>query len=348
MASIKWKRMSVSELSTCAQAWSPQEAKDAVKSIGSSGTDWEEKVRTIIEQITNKEVLTAVGTVLTPPQFYSLLGLIDFKKMSPILVGVPHDHFRQLLVNGTQEQLRLLKQQSMSEPLQHQITLYTHEINAKVITLGHQYEKLNFRIEGIDPSVFEPEERLHLWQELCALSQAYHELMHECSIVLLFAWNTDRADLIDQLTISKEKCHRVSRFGIGFPASGREKSSAMFKRFEEKLFSIYGNIKDLKDLEALSDDEDVMEGLTKFSLWHVRDYWELGLLPNIHKVEELDLDPKAYDEKKRIDYRNLLLRQVQENLAQLGLETVSDLKKNWIYSRKSLCSYLEAHKVETK
>lgn len=348
MAAIKWKRMSISELVIKAGSMTPEEAKAAIKAITTSVPDWEDKIRAIIENLDCRSTLEAAGSALTVHQFFCLLGIIDFKKLSPLLVGIPHEIFRAITLLASQEQLRILKQLSMSEPLQHQITLHTHEITAKVLLLNHCYEKLNFRIEGLDVAQLEPNERQQLWQEVCRLSEEYHELMHECSIVLLFAWNTDRSDLIDQLTIAKEKCHRVCRFGVGFPATGREKASGMFKRLDEKLFSVYGNTKDPADIEALADDEAASEGLAKFSIWYVQDYWELGLLPNIRTVQELDLSPAKFSEKERINHRNLLLRQVQENLAQLGLETVADLKKAWIFSKKSFIHYLESHRVETR
>jgi hypothetical protein len=348
MASLKWKRMTVNELARKADSMSPEESKAIIQSLDNSSADWEEKVRVLIQHTENKPCLEAIGTAISPEQFFCLLGFTDFKKFSPLLVGMAHETFRKLLLQATQEQLKLLKHQGMSEPLQHQITLYSHEITAKVTVLNHVYEKLNFRIEGIDVANFESEERIELWQDICRLSESYHELMHECSVVLLFAWNTERSDLIDQLTISKEKCHRVCRFSVGFPTTGREKSSGMFKLLDEKLFAVYGNTKNPADFEALSDDENAMEGLAKFSIWYVQDYWDLGLLPNIGSQAELDLDSNKYSEKERVSYRNQLLRQVQENLAQLGLETVLDLKKAWIYSRKSLIHYLELHKVETR
>lgn len=348
MAAIKWKRMSVSELVIKASSMTGEEAKAALKSITPSVPEWEEKVRAIVDNLDCKHTLEAAGTVLSVPQFFCLLGITDFKKLSPLLVGIPHEIFRAIVLIASQEQLRLLKQLSMSEPIQHQITLYTHEIGAKVLFLNHSYEKLNFRIEGLDVANLETPERQQLWQDVCRLSEEYHELMHECSVALLFAWNTERSDLIDQLTISKEKCHRVCRFGVGFPATGREKASGIFKRLDEKLFIIYGNIKDPADVEALADDEAAMEGLAKFAIWYVKDYWELGLLPNIRAAKDLDLDAAKYSEKDRIAHRNLLLRQVQENLAQLGLETVADLKKAWIYSKKSFVYFLESHKVETR
>lgn len=339
--------MSINELARLAPTLGLDEVKSAIKSLSPDVPEWEGKIRALIDHILAKPILETIGSVLTPKQFLSLLGVIDFKKLSPLFVGMNHDTFRSIVLMSSQEQLRRLKLQSMSEPMQHQISLYTHEINNRVLELSHRYEKLNFRIEGIDASAMEPSEPVQLWQEICRLSEAYHELMHECAVVLLFAWNTERSDLIDHLTIAKEKCHRTCRFGVGFPNNGRDKVSGMFKRLDEKLFTVYGDIKN-PDSEMLSDDESVMEGLSKFSIWYVQDYWELGLLPNIYSIKELDLDAQKFSEKERVNYRNTLLRQVQENLAQLGLETVADLKKAWIYSRKSFIHYLELHKVETR
>lgn len=348
MAGINWKKMSINELARRASLMPPKEVSSALKALGADDQDNLEKISTLAEHLDNKKSLETLGQGVTPNLFLHLVNTLDFKKLSPIIVGMPHQQFRSSLLLGTEEQLQKLKTQSMSEPLQHQITLYTHEINSQLDRLLTCYEKLEFRIEGVRPEKLSPQERVGIWQEICTLSEKMQELMHECSIILLFAWNTDRSDLIDQLTIAKERAHRISRFGIGFPATGKEKASGMFKRFDEVLFSVYGVPKSQDNIEALSNDEAVTEGLAKFSIWYVKDYWDIGLLPNIRNEEELDLDETQYTEKERVAYRAQLLQQVQENLARLGLETVADLKRYWIYSKETLLHYLEEHKVEIK
>lgn len=297
------------------------------------------QVTKAVLSIEDKPRLEAIGRALNADQALELFSSLTnaVKRLSPILVGLPHTVFQEVIRKSEAKNLQALKQEGTTEPVQHQITLYLHTLSKRLKEFDKRYEQLLFAIDSIEIQTLKPLKIRELWRNICTLSEDYLNLMKEMSKVLLLAWNTNREDLIEELTLVKERCHRISRFGIGFPRTAKDEASGLFEQLDEKVFSVYGAP---DDILAARDDEPSIEGLTRISAWYLRDYWEAGLLPHIEDPSELDLDKKKYSSDVRREYRERLFHQVQYNLLQSGLETVKDLKNNWIYSKESLAFYL--------
>nr|NGX58750.1 hypothetical protein [Chlamydiota bacterium] len=92
--------------------------------------------------------------------------------------------------------------------------------------------------------------------------------------------------------------------------------------------------------KTLQDDEPGVEALAKLSLWYMKDYWEMGLLPSIKNEDQLKLDPEKHSDKECQEYREKLMEEVNDNLEKFDLKTVGDFKKVFIGSKELLRGYI--------
>lgn len=340
MTILDWSKLTEGELTQKAKSLAPEAIPQVVIALNEQHTpSWKELTRTLILALENKPQLEAAGKALSIEQCLELFAFFPnaVRKLSPLIFGLSHEIFRAVLMRGDENQLLALKQQSMAEPIQHQMTVYSHQLQTRLKELNVKYEDLDFKIEEIQPPALQPEALRIIWLNLCSLSEQYFEMIREINILLLLVWNTDRTDLIENLTNIKEQCHRVSRFGVGFPGTEKEAATGLFERLDTKLFSIYGNPQ--KSSDGLSNEEPAIEGLAKLSLRYLQDYLNIGLLP---PETQLDLD-SSHTEAERTAYRDVLWNRIVTTLSELGLKTVKDLKDSWIYSQQSLIEYIKSH-----
>ncbi len=289
------------------------------------------------------EQLEAAGKNLSLPQ---ALALLDYTadadpqfhwKLSPLLVGMPHPLFSQLLLASSPHQLEILKLEAVTEPIQHQLTLQTHEITHQLPHVQDLLDQIAAEIVLIpitgskDPSL--------LKKQLKAQADWYESTLNMIIKVLALAWNSNRPDLIDKLSHAKEWYQRTLTHTIGQPKTPFGEAKGLFSKLEEALGAIYGG-QEGDSIESADDDEPALEGLSRFSLWYLKDYHQVGLLPQIADPKELDLDPATHTEQERLKYREKLLDEVRQNLNALGLQTIKDLKQAGIYSLEALLEHI--------
>ena len=76
----------------------------------------------IIHALTSREQLEAAGHSLSLAQALELLGHPqEIHKLPQILVGMPLSRFIELIASASDKQLEILKQESVSEPVQHHL-----------------------------------------------------------------------------------------------------------------------------------------------------------------------------------------------------------------------------------
>jgi len=93
---------------------------------------------------------------------------------------------------------------------------------------------------------------------------------------LQLAWNSNRVDLIEKLSTAKETCQKFVISIIGHPRHAVNPPTGLYARLEARLNAVFGNPSDPNDIEAAGNDEPAMEALVKFSIWYLKDYWDLG------------------------------------------------------------------------
>jgi hypothetical protein len=300
------------------------------------------KIEAIVRGLNTPLQLEAAGKVISP---FLLVGLFyttlkeekHYWKLSPLLVGMPRKSFNQLLCQVSTEQLHFLQNEGVTEPIQHHLTLLSHEINIRFNQTLREIELYQSNINLIETHLLTSQNIDPLIHQIDSFSLTLKELLDMANKALAIAWNTKRLDLIDSFSRMKNGCQKIlsEEIGLKIPVTG------LYEKFENKLFSIFGNSNDSTQMDAIKDDEPAREALVKFSIWYLRDYWEVGLLPEIKDFNKLDLELAKLSEEQRSVYRQELFEEAQKNLSQLGISTVKDLKKARIFSKRTLEEYIQ-------
>lgn len=308
---------------------------------------WKQKIRSAIIGLNDRTQLEVASSQISADQFIELIDKtlqIEDKhqwKLFPIIVGMSFDTFVHFLSRASPQHLTLLQHESVTEPIQHKLTTLTHEIGILIKQIEIELERFYDQIEQINieemarDDIFEVHHRIGLYAEFFEIR------FQQASKALAIAWNTNRLDLIESLSKIKDTCHKYNLYGVGLPRDKNTVATGLYQRLESKLFSIYGYPNISNDREAMHDDEPAIEALVKFSMWYLRDYWELGLLPSVKNSEELDLGPSAHLEGKGTRLRENLFSEAKQRLESVGLNTVADLKNAYIFSKKTLQTYLK-------
>jgi hypothetical protein len=350
----KFIEMSNGEIRLAAARLSAEQLSAVIMHLNKENTPlWKEKTRAVISGLSEREQLELAGSCLSVPQLldifenHELTQDDNFNKLLAILVGVNHQHFSQLLSEISDEQLQVLLQTSFSEPLQHHLTVFEHEMNIRYQMMADELKQLFIQIESLSIQQIGRKELIELKNKINDLSLEINQGLEKMKNALRIAWNTHRSDLIESLNAIKEKYfHTLNNF-IGHPETGQG-ATGLYELLNIRLNAAFGNPEDLNDPETLSDEEPALEALVKFSIWYLKDYWEVGLLPNIQSENELELDPQTSSEESRLEYRDKLFSTVRENLEKLHLKTLHDLKKAHIYSKKALIDYIQERSLYKK
>lgn len=310
---------------------------------------WQGKTRAIILGLTTQDQLEVAGKSLSVRQildfFESDLVARDdnFNKLLAILVGMSHATFADLLLSISEYQLQVLLQTSLTEPLQYKLTVFNHEINNKYLMATEALDRLMKDIECLSIDEVGRQELIDIKNRINDISLEFHDVLEKIKNALRIAWNTHRSDLIESLNNLKEHYFHTLHNFIGHPETIRG-ATGLYELLNERLNSVFGNPFNMNEPESLGNNEPAIDALVKFSIWYLQDYWEVGLLPNIKSPDELELDPEKFNELERAHYRDKLFDEVKNNLKNVKLEKLSDLKKAHIYSRKALEEYLKQYK----
>lgn len=320
----------------------------AVSLLGSENTPNNlNKLYSIVSAITDNAHLEAIGKELTNVQMQALLAIFaDSKqpcndKLSPILIGLSKDVFAFVVRQAKPEHLSVLQQAGPTEPMQHQLTILAHALNANLADFGKEFGILSEIIEKMDINDLTFDDIVTMTKRMEILRVAYQLVNHLTECGLSISWHTDRGDLIEKFNTLRSICTKNLQ-EVGFRGDGATiRPTGLFSDFGARIMSIYGDADDPHDTEALQNDDPAIEALAKFSIWYLEDFFEVGLLPEIKSPAELDLDPKTHNEAERAAYRNNLIQKARQNLEDMGLKKVGDLKENAIFSKRTLSEHIK-------
>lgn len=336
------------EIESTVSKMSPDEISSAIVQINEDhDPKWKEKTRAALLGINKRTQLEAAGRSLSVAQAIELIDhtlQIEDKhhwKLPPLLVGMPLDIFSQILDLATEQHLHLFQHEGVTEPIQHQLTTLGHKMMTQIEDMEKEIDFFDDEIENLIIEELCRDDALEKLHKIGLYGKFFQKLFDRSNKALAIAWNTKRLDLIETLNKVKDSCQKYTLYGIGTPRRDSTPPSGLYAKLEDKLFQIFGNATSAEDPETLRDDEPALEALVKFSVWYMRDYWEMGLLPTIHKREDLDLDIEKHTENERVQYREKLFTEVQRNLEKIGLSTVNDLKRALIFSKKTFLEYVE-------
>lgn len=308
---------------------------------------WQEKSEALIRGLNERSALESAGKALSLQQMlYLLLTLLKIDsphhwKLSPLFVGFPHVLFEQLIMTATKPQLFVLKHEGITESIQHHLTMFAHRLNQDVESLIRQLEILEQEINNLDITELSMNELSSSIAKIEKYNIDLNTIFLHVNKALELAWNTPRPDLIEDFNRIKDSCHRYKVYLIGTPVKENAPATGLYAKIENHLNTVYGNPNDPNDHEALRDDEPALEALAKLKIWYLLDYWELGLLPQVKSMEELEQHLQNLSEQERVSYREKLFNEARKNLEKAGFTTVKDLKRSFIFSKKTLKEHID-------
>ncbi len=333
-------KLSVKQLGNVISALVTEDAADCSKLIA------------LISGLSDHAQLEMVGQTLTHRQMLSLLDTYtstetcDIEKLSSIFIGMPKEVFAFTLRQASPSQTRILQQLGKTEPLQHHLNLLSSSLAANISEFSVEFGTLNEIIKMMDIEELGLDDYIHLIKRIEILKVAFALVLDLTDSAIALAWKTDRSDLIEKFNTIRSNCQHFL-IDVGHPANANLASSGLYEKLKDRLMSIYGNPNDPRDVEALQNSDPASEGLAKFSVWYVEDYFDIGLLPEIKNRKNLDLDSQTHSEQERAAYHASLLEQARNYLEKLGIKTVHDLKERGIFSKKTLHEFIMRSKSES-
>lgn len=228
----------------------------------------------------------------------------------------------------------------ITEPVQHHLTVLTHEIVHQIPEYATKIDDLEQEIANLNPAEMGHSDLKNIVHRIEEGAKFYEKTINKINKVLTLAWNTNRTDLIEKLSVAKEISQKLIGSLVGSRRTISSEPTGLFAKLEDHLNRVYGILYDQQDIEALEDDEPAIEALVKFSIWYLRDYWEIGLLPKITDPADLELEASHFPHDHKMEFRENIYNEVINNLSKLGLNYVKDLKEARIYSKATLIDYI--------
>lgn len=308
--------------------------------LQTSGPGADEKCISLFEHIVSSGQLKALGTQVSVQEFTQVLNFLSrhhsFKhQLSLILIGLPPQVFCAALNFYQTAHLTLFKEEALFEPLHYHLTQFVHEGEALGRHFAQQLEQFEADLSAITPQEVTGESLVTLILRIDSIRNPLLDFLEKMSVALSIVWNTDRVDLIEKLsTVNEALQHQLVLF-VGHPHTDTLPATGLYLELEKALSKVFDS--------NLRDDDAATEGLTRLAVWQLKDYWELGLLPQIQEEKELNFDPAQLMDSKLLARHQQLLFQVQKQLEHLGIGTVRDLKRKHLFSKALLKTYVEDH-----
>jgi hypothetical protein len=312
--------------------------------VPASSIDRNSKNKQLLKELLGKlstlEQLEEMGRQLTLLHWHFLLDVADndqplLAQLPALLVGLTPQNFRELLETIEPPQLKLLEQFSGTEPLQHQLTLFTHFLEELLTLVSRRQEKLAAAIDQLESSLI-------THRDFATLVDLIDHLRYDCeqwkpSIgkALALAWRSNQQQLVESLSALQERHSHLLTVHIGKMDAAHEHSSGLYLLLEEHLWAVFNEQDSQNHWESLKDADSPLEALAKFGLWYPKDYWEVGLLPQLGSGPEAEAlfvkaAPQAW-----AHYTSMAVH----NLACLGLCDIKAFKSHQIFSRAMLAEY---------
>jgi len=340
-------KMDIKMVAHVSGSLTPERAAYVVSSLESKAPHCKEtshRICAVFLGLTTKEQVVAVGRVMNTKFTMSLIQELIKKdqshlwKISSLLIGLTQRVFNKILTTASDKEMAVLQHEAMKEPLQHHLTVYVHEADQELNERIDNLLQIQSALTNVDLENFSYQDLRELLDHVEDHSAKLDHFLAKLNRALGVAWNTNRPDLIDRLNKINDTCHRAKEITIGTPRSKTSLPTGIYQTFEEALCQAFQNT---NPNETLQDDELGVDALGALSLWYVKDYWNMGLLPSISKEELLKLDPETHSDKECQDYRAKLMEEVNQNLEGLGLSTVGDFKSAFLGTPNLLKGYVE-------
>lgn len=316
------------------------EIADALTLLHSqAGLDSHHKLEDLFQFIDSPAALEMVGKKCSPSLFIRFLDFIIQhpryqNRLNCVLIGLLPTTFSKSLHAIQEDHLRILRQDGLFEPLHYQLTQFIHEGEELKKEIEIKGQQLKAKILSVYPIELNDSTLQSLTECIDKLRDQLIDYLERASTALAIVWHTSRIDLIEKLSIINESTQHELNQRIGHPSFENLSPTRLYLFLEETL----GNIFD----SSLNDDDSAIDGMTRLDIWHLKDYWDLGLLPSIHHVDELNL--AVQKEKGEFEHHQHLIHLIPQQLQKIGIRKVKDLKRLHLFSKPLLKSYIEQHR----
>lgn len=322
--------------------FSPKELGENFALLQSDGTDEsKEKLLSLFHSIDSPNKLESLAKFFSMPIFLKFLNFFALHheyqdRLAFILVGLPPSVFCSCLNFLEAHHLALFKQNELLEPLQYHLNQFIHEGEALYGKIEADSGRIENEVLSIRPEELNSIGIEKLLDQMDNFRSLLLDYLERAKTALSIVWNTGRIDLIEKLSNINEALQYQLTVSIGHPSSENMPATGLYLNMHKSFSNIFNS--------SLKDQDASLEGLTRLSIWHLKDYWKLGLLPHLDNVEEIDLDPRHFNEDKRSAHHQNLFSQVQKQLENLHIGTVGDLKKKSLFSQQLLIDYIEKNR----
>jgi hypothetical protein len=300
----------------------------------------------LLKNKSTREELEEAGKYLTKEQVLLLLHSVfpkepkEIWKISPLLVGLPHPLFRKILLDMKENELKTLKVESLCEPLQHHLSLLSHELNKEIEDCSPEYQKLSLLIRSLNLNTFRFKDFLLLREKIELLEKELNEIVFLSSKALALAWHAQRKEIVEKLTQIKEGSQRFIHKGIGAYLNPYNVPESLYALLENKLNTPFTHNPSQTSIKELDDKDSAFEALAKLNIWYLKDYFLLGLLPSVKSLSQLNKMITIEDFNKRREIRDQLYSEIKKQLSKIGLEKVKDFKHNCILTKESFTKFI--------
>lgn len=307
--------------------------------------NWKEKLEQLFIHLPDSHI-ESFGKALNSMQFHEIVRFAgshqkdsaNRKKLTSLFVGISPLVFSDLLSHASQEELSFLREEAVTEPVQHHLSLITTELDQRFNEFCNQISLKTEKVDAIDLQKLGNKELSELYECFEKFNKEGRKILNLTSRALAIAWNANRADLIQELGRIKELCQKCMNDLIGKEGTQETPSSGLYHTLDKKVSELFSDQDSQGNLTLMKDSTPALEALVKFSVWYIQDYAEVGLLPEISMSHAADPDRQEEDLKSR----EQMFIMAENNLRQIGLSTLSDLKNARIYSKKALKEYISS------
>lgn len=333
------KSLSLSDVKDWVSRCTNEELKAAMKDLADqSDAQWQMKSCLLFSGKDEVTLRSSLAEVMSLGQVLAVLEADpqDESKLEALFVGMSLEVFDSLVSRADLSLLRLLQREAAGEPVQHKLTVFVHLLEQEERAITHSLEILRARVEGVTVEGMTTKKFQGLLREI----QEHHDKVmcgtERIDKALAVAWTSGRTDLIEKLSQLKEYLCSDQRFGLGLPQGVSGGPTGLYLLLQRRLESVFGD-PDTDNPETLKDEDSAVEALAKLSLWNLKDYWDVGLLPEVEKAPGSQAEDVIKPEGER------LRAQAISQLKALDLATTKDFKRHQIYSKQMLQEYIERH-----
>lgn len=314
----------------------------AISSLGEQ--TWKEKLHHLFTYLPSNVPNQNFGRALSSEQILEILHFVkngkkeahNLQKLSSLFMGVSPNVFHDILVQANTAELSFLREEAITESVQHNLSLIVNELHKRFIGLCDELATKGLEIEGTDLQTIGKDEIASFYESVKNYQEGGDSILFLTGRALSIAWNSNRVDLIQELGRIKELCQKCMNESVGKTGIAELAPTGLFHLLNKKVDRLFSDMDTNGNLTLMKNTTPALEALVKLSVWYIQDYCDVGLLPQVKPVNDMNTAQENEDLKKR----EQLFIAAEKNLNKMGLHTLADIKSAQIYSKKALVEYI--------